>query len=133
MTILNTHIHTQPQIHVTEADFEILSNLAGTLDDRTPGGRVLAGELARAVIVEPGETALPFARIGSSLRYEDLNSGQVREVRLSLPRDASIDQGRISVVTPVGAALIGLSAGESFHWTDSDGRSRGVRVLSLQA
>lgn len=52
-------------------------------------------------------------------------------MRLSLPRDASIDEGRISVLTPVGAALIGMTAGEIFHWTDSDGRQRGVRVLTI--
>jgi regulator of nucleoside diphosphate kinase len=89
--------------------------------------------MARAWIVEPGEAPRPFARIGSTVEYEDLASGQIRRVRLTLPRDASIDDHRISVVTPVGAALIGLAAGESFQWTDPEGRARGVRVLDLQA
>ena len=135
MTILNTHTqtHAQPEIYVTEADFEILSNLAEAVTDRTPGGRVLAGELARAVIAEPGETAHPFARIGSTLDYEDLSSGQTRQVRLSLPRDASIDDNRISVLTPIGAALVGMTAGETFQWTDPEGRARGVRVLAIKA
>ena len=133
MTIFNTPAHIQPEIYVTEADFEILSNLAEAAADRTPGGRVLSGELARAVIAEPGETARPFARIGSHLTFEDLSNGQTRRVRLTLPRDASIDDNRISVVTPFGAALIGMTTGESFHWADAEGRSRGVRVLALEA
>ncbi|MGR4863906.1 GreA/GreB family elongation factor [Caulobacter sp. LARHSG274] len=120
-------------IYVTEADFEILSNLAEATAHRSPGGRVLAEEMARARIVEPGEAPRPFARIGSTVEYEDLTSGQIRQVRLTLPRDASIDDHRISVVTPVGAALIGMMAGESFQWTDPEGRARGVRVLDLQA
>ena len=132
-TQTHAHAHAQPEIYVTEADFEILSNLADTVADRTPGGRVLTGELARAVIVEPGETTRPFARIGSTLAYEDLSNGRTRQVRLTLPRDASIDDNRISVVTPVGAALIGMTVGESFHWSDAEGRSRGVRVLTLEA
>jgi regulator of nucleoside diphosphate kinase len=53
-------------------------------------------------------------------------------VRVSLPRDASIDDNRISVLSPVGAALIGLTAGEAFHWTDPEGRARGVRVLAVR-
>jgi regulator of nucleoside diphosphate kinase len=122
-----------PTVYVTEADHEILSNLAEAVADRAAGSRVLAGEMARAVIVTAGEAPCPFAGVGSTLAYQDLTSGQVRRVRLSLPRDASIDEGRISVLTPVGAALIGMTAGESFYWTDNDGRARGVRVLSINA
>ena len=139
MTTLPTHTQTLPTIpvlptiYVTEADYEILSNLAEAVADRAAGSRVLASEMARAVIVDPGQAPRPFAGIGSTLVYQDLSSGQVRRVRLSLPRDASIDEGRISVLTPVGAALIGMTAGESFQWTDHDGRPRGVRVLTLDA
>jgi regulator of nucleoside diphosphate kinase len=120
-----------PAVYVTEADFEILSNLADAAG-RAPGGRVLAGEMARAVIVEPGEAPRPFVRIGSRVAFQDLSNDQTRIVHVSLPRDASIDDARISVLSPVGAALIGLTAGEAFHWTDPEGRSRGVRVLAVQ-
>ena len=130
MNVLN-QTHTLPTIYVTEADHEILSNLAEAVADPARGGRVLADEMARALIVDPGQAPRPFVGIGSTVAYQDLTSGQVRRVRLSLPRDASIDEGRISVLTPVGAALIGMTAGEIFHWTDHDGRARGVRVLTL--
>jgi regulator of nucleoside diphosphate kinase len=120
-----------PAIYVTEADFEILSNLADAAG-RAPGGRVLAEEMARAMIVEPNELPRPFVRIGSRVQFQDLSNGQTRAVRISLPRDASIDDNRISVLSPVGAALIGLTAGEAFHWTDPEGRSRGVRVLAVE-
>jgi regulator of nucleoside diphosphate kinase len=132
---MNTQHHSPealPAIYVTEADFEILSNLADAAAGRAPGGRVLAGEMARAVIVEPGEAPRPFVRIGSRVEFQDLSSRQTRVVHISLPRDASIDEARISVLSPVGAALIGLAAGEAFHWTDPEGRARGVRVLAVQ-
>lgn len=133
MTISTNTTQNLAPIYVTEADFEILSNLAQVAAPSSLGGRVLADEMARARIVEPGEAPRPFARIGSTVEYEDLSSGQIRQVRLTLPRDASIDDHRISVVTPVGAALIGMTSGESFQWTDPEGRARGVRVLALQA
>lgn len=125
-------IQTLPTVYVTEADHEILSNLAEAVADRAAGSRVLASEMARAVIVQPGQATRPFAGIGSTLQYQDLTSGNLRRVRLSLPRDASIDEGRISVLTPVGAALIGMTAGQTFEWTDQDGRPRGVRVILVE-
>jgi regulator of nucleoside diphosphate kinase len=136
MTTVSTQTLTpqaRPTIYVTEADFEILSNLADAAAGRAPGGRVLAEEMARALIVEPGEAPRPFARIGSTIDYQDLSNGQTRKVRLSLPRDASIDDNRISVLSPVGAALVGMTAGETFQWTDPEGRARGVRVLAIKA
>jgi regulator of nucleoside diphosphate kinase len=136
MTTVSTQTLTpqaRPTIYVTEADFEILSNLADAAAGRAPGGRVLAQEMARALIVEPGEAPRPFARIGSTIDYQDLSNGQTRKVRLSLPRDASIDDNRISVLSPVGAALVGMTAGETFQWTDPEGRARGVRVLAIKA
>jgi regulator of nucleoside diphosphate kinase len=120
-------------IYVTEDDFETLSNLAETQAGRALGGRVLAEEMARAVIVEPDQAPRPFVRIGSTVAFEDLSNGQTRIVRLSLPRDASIDDHRISVLSPVGAALVGMTAGQAFHWIDTERRQRGVRVLSVQA
>ena len=130
---IQTQTQASPTVYVTEADFEILSNLAEASAGRAPGGRLLAEEMARALIVEPDEAPGPFARIGSTLRYQDLSNGQDRRVRLSLPRDASIDDHRVSVLSPVGAALIGMTAGQTFLWTDAEGRARGVRVVSVEA
>jgi regulator of nucleoside diphosphate kinase len=121
-----------PIIYVTEADFETLSNLTETRAGQALGGRVLAEEMARALIVEPGQAPRPFVRIGSFVDFQDLSNGQMRSVRLSLPRDASIDDNRISVLSPVGAALVGMTAGETFHWIDAERRQRGVRVLAVQ-
>lgn len=133
MTTQTQTTQALPTIYVTEADFEILSNLAEAAAGRALGGQVLAAEMDRAVIVAFDAAPLPFARIGSRVDYQDLTSGQTRTVRLTLPRDASIDDNRISVLTPVGAALIGMTAGEAFHWTDAEGRPRGVRVLAVAA
>jgi regulator of nucleoside diphosphate kinase len=122
-----------PIIYVTEADFETLSNLTETQAGQALGGRVLAEEMARALIVEPSQAPRPFVRIGSSVQFQDLSNNQIRTVRLSLPRDASIDDNRISVLSPAGAALVGMTAGEAFHWIDAERRQRGVRVLAVQS
>lgn len=128
----NRAVPAQPTIYVTEADFETLSNLADTQAGQALGGRVLAEEMSRALIVEPDQAPHPFVRIGSTVDFRDLSSGQVRSVRLSLPRDASIDDNRISVLSPVGAALVGMTAGQAFHWIDAERRPRGVHVLAVR-
>jgi regulator of nucleoside diphosphate kinase len=120
-----------PIIYVTEADFETLSNLSETPAGQALGGRVLADEMARALIVEPDQAPTPFVRIGSIVQFQDLTNGSTRTVRLSLPRDASLENNRISVLSPVGAALVGLSAGQVFHWMDAERRQRGLRVLNV--
>ena len=54
-------------------------------------------------------------------------------VTLVYPADANIDAGKISVLTPIGTALIGLSVGQSIGWSARDGRSHRLAVLSVEA
>lgn len=122
-----------PPVRLIEADLERLQHLLDHASPRIPGAAVLAQELARATVVGPrSRRTVPFARIGSLVEYLDLSSGHSRWVELVLPQDASIDDGRISVLTPIGAALIGLSPGADFEWPRPDGSLRAIRVLSVR-
>ncbi|MBM3559941.1 MAG: hypothetical protein FJX53_08730 [Alphaproteobacteria bacterium] len=120
-----------PAIYLTGADFERLSRIVDAAGDRVPGGAVLAGELRRSILVEDNDAPRPFVRLNSLVTYRDLPSGRERRVRLVVPREASIDDGRIPVLTPVGAALIGMIVGATFRWTDAGGRPRGVEILAV--
>jgi regulator of nucleoside diphosphate kinase len=53
-------------------------------------------------------------------------------VRVGLPGEANVDENRISVLAPIGAALIGLSVGDVFRWEGSDERAREIEVLSIE-
>jgi regulator of nucleoside diphosphate kinase len=125
----------KPVVRIADADYERLENLS-----RLPGSGadMLAGELERARVVPDNLLAAeaPFVRLGGRVEYFDLLSGRVREVQLSVPEDADIDAGRLSVLSPVGAALVGLSEGDRFSWTGDDGRPRVIvvqRVLGYAA
>lgn len=118
-----------PVIYMTQADHHRLSSLVGSNVVGLRGAELLAEELDRAVLVDPGH-APRFARLGSRVRYEDCASRRVREVTLVLPDAADIDQDRVSVFTPVGAALLGMTVGEAFTWT-ADGRVRELRILEV--
>ena len=127
---LRAHQHRMPPVYVTEDDHERLTNLAGTSDTR--GARLLAEEMERALIVDEGEAPKPFARLNSRVAFTDLMSGRTRVVELVPPDMADIDQDRLSVLTPVGAALIGLPSGESIGVLTDDGRARVLIVVDVE-
>jgi regulator of nucleoside diphosphate kinase len=121
----------KPAVYVTEADYERLSNLAAS--HATAGAELLARELERAIVVGEEEAPQNFARLGSVVEFRDLVSGRVRRLQLAPPDKADIDAGRVSVVTPVGAALIGLKPGDTFGLSTEDGRPQVLVVVSIGA
>jgi regulator of nucleoside diphosphate kinase len=117
-----------PAVHVTEADYDRLLNLARQVG---PGADLLARELERAVVVPAARRGRPFVRLGSWVEYEDRLAGKARRVQVVPPDAADIDENRLSVLSPVGAALIGLSEGDVFSWTAGDGRPRLIAVGAI--
>lgn len=128
-----TRAGRRPAITITRTDHERLSRLAETLASRDPdtAGQLL-GELDRARVVADGRIAADVVRMGSTLRFTT-DAGEDRTVTLVFPGEADIVKGRISVLTPIGAALIGLSASQSIDWTSRDGRTRRLTVESVAA
>jgi regulator of nucleoside diphosphate kinase len=70
--------------------------------------------------------------IGSEVDFVDEASSQLRTVELVLPAYANIARGRISILTPMGAALYGLTAGQSIDWPNLDGQERRIRILRVR-
>jgi regulator of nucleoside diphosphate kinase len=71
-----------------------------------------------------------IVRMGSKVTYRT-DSGQHPTVTLVYPVDADIAQGRISVMTPVGTALIGLRNGQSMSWRGRDNRKHMLTVVQV--
>lgn len=69
--------------------------------------------------------------LGRTVTYRDETTGEESTVRLVLPEDADISQKRVSVMTPIGVALIGLSEGAVFHWQTVEGEARALTVLRV--
>lgn len=68
--------------------------------------------------------------MGSIVEFRS-NDGQERRVTLVYPGEADIAQGKISILTPIGTALIGLAPGQSISWTARDGKQHELNVLSV--
>jgi regulator of nucleoside diphosphate kinase len=118
----------KPAITTTRSDHERLSRLAEGFLGRNPVvAEELLAELDRARIVEEGRIATNIVRMGSTLRFTS-DLGEDREVTLVFPGEADIAEGKISVLTPIGVALIGLAEGQSIDWTARDGRVHRLTV-----
>ncbi|MFE8596248.1 nucleoside diphosphate kinase regulator [Archangium violaceum] len=123
---MSTH---EPRIVVTSTDMERLR----TLIDTTAGDKAdaLDAELLRAEVVEPTQVPPDVVTMNSRVVYRDEDTGETREVTLSYPQDASLEQGRVSVLAPVGAALLGLSVGQEIDWELPGGKLKRLRILSV--
>jgi regulator of nucleoside diphosphate kinase len=135
MTTQKTQLHqdteVMPPIIVSETDHERLTSLAAAAEERSPEvARVLQTEMQRARVVPLEAVPADAVRMGSTVEIS--SEGQRRRVTLVFPGEADIASGRISIMTPIGAALIGLSSGQSIAWTARDGRRHQLTVLSVE-
>ena len=120
-----------PPITLSRFDCERLDRLAtAATGTASPTIEFLAREVARATVVAP---AVPgdVVAMESKVAFKDDTTGQARTVTLVYPEDADLAEGRLSVLTPVGAALIGLSVGQSIEWQTPGGGWRSLTVLRV--
>ena len=122
----------QPKIVLERDTIEQLEALAEGAMRRTPelADRLLT-ELSRAKIVAKGKLGVDIVTLGRAVTFRDETSGKVQTVTLVLPEQADISQGRASLMTPMGVALIGLSVGMTFRWITRDGEERSLTVLEV--
>jgi regulator of nucleoside diphosphate kinase len=93
--------------------------------------RGLRAELERAQVVEAGEVPADVIAMNSTARFRDEASGEEHEITLVYPHDAGNGVGTVSILAPVGSALLGLSVGHAIDWPMPGGRSARLRVLSV--
>jgi regulator of nucleoside diphosphate kinase len=125
---------TVPPITITRRDSDRLQSLVEAAVEAPRPAEVIAfldEELARAEIVAPQAVGPAVATMNSRVEYEDVSTGHRRTVTLVYPSDADIAAGRLSVLTPAGVALLGLSEGQEIAWQLSDGRGRRFRLLKV--
>jgi len=91
--------------------------------------RNLRDELDRAVIIDPAAIPAGVVAMESHVTFEDLNSGEIEEYTITFPERANIEENRISILAPIGTALIGCREGEIVKWTTPGG----IRRLKIRA
>jgi regulator of nucleoside diphosphate kinase len=127
------HTSTQSRIALSRQDYEQLSALARAASNQLPDMAArLSDELDRADVVPAGERPVEHVGMGSEVEYRDEATQRTHRVILVYPDKADISQSRISVLTPIGTALVGLRVGDSIEWEMRTGEVRSLTVLAVR-
>jgi regulator of nucleoside diphosphate kinase len=122
----------RPPIHLPASESDIVAALALSAEHRQPVvAAMLLEEIERAELHGPDETLDEYVRLNSRVTFVDEKARRMRDVQLVLPANANIAEGRISILTPMGAALYGVAEGACISWPDLDGNERLIRVIRV--
>lgn len=117
------------QLILTKADFEKLTSLIHTANAESAD--LLEEELSRASVVADKELPADVVSMNSKVRFQDLETEKETTVTLVYPHDADIEENKISILAPVGSALIGLRVGQVIQWPVPKGKEKRFKVLSV--
>lgn len=124
----------QPVIYVTKIDAKKLRDLLSEAQHSDYRGsaylHMLAGELDKARVVDPKEIPSDVITLNSIARLIDLTSDEEMVYTLVFPEEAEPSQGKISVLAPIGTAMLGCKVGDIFEW-DTPGGRRSIRVKEV--
>ena len=122
----------KPPITVSSLDAERIEALLDALPPTSEFNReLLLDELARAEIVEPHAMPAGVVTMNSTARFEIGSPKEQFSLTLSYPKDMHQVENGISILTPIGAALLGLSIGDAIDWPRPDGQLVQVRLLEV--
>ncbi|WP_206668775.1 nucleoside diphosphate kinase regulator [Lacisediminimonas profundi] len=117
----------KPNIVISSLDAERLENLLDSLPHNAfPGKDELESELARADVVDPKDIPATVVTMNSTVRFKTATDEFV--LTLVYPKDQKADGSTISILAPVGSALLGLSQGDEMEWPKPGGGALRVRI-----
>ncbi|MEN5210267.1 nucleoside diphosphate kinase regulator [Stenotrophomonas terrae] len=129
---MTSHSGLPPSIIVSTRD---MARLEALLDSpalsRHPAAVALAQELERAQVLPPEEIPEGIVTMHSRVDCEDELHNEKHSLTLVYPHEADFDKGRVSILAPVGSALLGLSVGQTIDWTAPGGRQLRLRVTAV--
>lgn len=122
----------RPPIILIESEADALADLAIGIENRHPNvSSMLLEEIDRAETLPAEEMPGDVVTMGSTVEFVVQKTGERRTVKLVYPKEADIAEGRLSILTPVGAGLIGLRVGQSISWPDRSGEERLLTIENV--
>lgn len=122
---------SSPSITITRLDLQRLEHLLDSLDDFGPGAVALQAELDRAEVVGHDEVPAGVVTMNSQVHCREESSGKDYHLKLVYPQDAG-GEGTVSILAPVGSALLGLSVGQHIDWTSPTGKVLKLTLLAVE-
>ena len=120
---------TERHIYITETDLERLEEIIQ--HHSSPASQDLENELGNAIVVPSTEIPPDVVTMNSRVVFEDVQSDARNTVTLVYPSRADASAGCISVLAPVGQALLGLRVGQTIDWAVPAGRVRQLRIVEV--
>jgi regulator of nucleoside diphosphate kinase len=126
-----TYALAKPRLVIDEALYPRLLALAEKARARMPAlAERLLEEIERADLRPSHDMPGDVVTLGSEVDFRD--EERIQSVRIVTPAEADIDRRRVSVIAPVGAALLGLAAGQSIAWEMPNGRVKVLEVIAVR-
>lgn len=124
---------TTPALRITAED---MARLRVVVERQLEGSRAAAAEqleleLDRAMVVPQGQISPDVVTMRSRILFEDMETGRRREATLVYPEESDIDQSRISILAPVGLAVLGLKVGDMIEWPLPNARLAKLRIVEV--
>lgn len=124
-------ITTRPAITLSERDLERLEAMLASLPEDQPGVDALRDELDRATILSSEAMPADVVTMNSRIRFMLEPAGREVEVTLVYPRDFTGASDQLSVTTPAGIAVLGLSVGQQIEWLAPNGQTVRARIVDV--
>ncbi len=124
-------MNSRPQVVLTSQDLDRLEALLETLPANAFPAKELRAELERSEIVEPEQIPPSVVTMNSTVRFSIDASGDDFCLTLVYPKDVDASGEKISILAPVGSALLGLSTGDEIEWPRPGGGMIKVRIVEI--
>jgi len=123
---------TSPSIILTKLDVQRLEQLIASLDEDTPGVEALQAELDRAdEVVDHHKVPPGVVTMNSRVHCREEVSGKDYHLKLVYPKDAGAE-GTVSVLAPMGTALLGLQVGQHIDWPAPGNKTLKLTLLAVE-
>lgn len=124
-------MNTTPII-LTRLDVQRLERLIASQDENSPGVQALQAELDRAEqVVGHDEVPAGLVTMNSRVHCREEGSGKDYHLKLVYPQDAGVE-GTVSVLAPIGSALLGLQVGQHIDWPAPGGKTLKLTLLAVE-
>lgn len=130
MSELNDTMFARPPVYVRRSDLPELWRIAKHARQTATEAELFLEEFDRLRVADD-TNASDFVRLQSSVVYKDLRTKRQRRIRLVRPGAQNGEENDVSLLSPIGAALVGLAAGAIFRWAEPDGKLRAIKVLEV--
>mgnify|MGYP003624675186 CR=1 FL=1 len=123
---------TRPQITISSLDINRLYDVIESLPANSFAGKnELESELARANVVSPSEISPTIVTMNSTVKFVVVSTQKEFELTLVYPNDVDSSEKKISILAPVGSALLGLSQGDEIEWPKPGGGLIKVKIQEV--